>query len=1022
MGPSVGTGSPLEDKDAAEAPPELLHLIEQATITKGYALVVGQPDARLAEALARETDLHVICVPDDSSRVQRERARLLSTTDLYGSRLVVQHIEDTGSLPYAPYFANVVVASGRGAARWGRDIYRVLRPCGGLVYFHQVPRRRVEEILRDSEVPAGEVCSRGGSVHVVRGKLPGAFDWDSEVSCDQRVKWPLELLWFGGPGPARAAGRHECGTPRAANGRYFILGADNTVIAMDAYNGCELWSRQMPAPSEGTEGLPEVFSPQTRALWQGDARPPESIAADDEHVYLRAGSLCYQLDAQTGARQKVMPLKDAPERARRWGRLPARSSEDRADLSPRPHPLTGQESGRPYVRTAGCGGVVASAAADFFRPATLGFYDYVDDSGLRNFGGVRPSCGSTAGPTSLMPALGLLISSEGSVGCSCSYNFQCSLALVPSATGKNEDWAVFPDAADAEGERVQRAALNLAAPGDRRDEEGVLWLGIPRPGFGAAVGVGGAHMKTSLGVPFHMLCETGFEPYRFDSYRVTIAGTARPWVYASGYRGLRRAALDLAVSEPGKTGVSLACEQPPVIDGRLSDPYWNDAAHVSFGGEKAWARIRHDEDNLYIAYERLPRADGGGKDAPAWNGGSVELYITDQQTPRILHFGVSASGARYDGLWNYMFDIPRLDGLTIDGNPDDWQDGGLWLNVFENGRCRVGWDEDGLLLLVESSGKRFGPRDSGGMGFFAVKPGTEAFLQLNVSAGERTYEVHRGPGESVPALEVAQRETEQGYLVEARFPWDHLNITPALGAEVGFPVIFYPGDRLRPRWGEYVARDLKNMCRLRLARQAATPVELDYGDWLRIYTISRANFLLEEDADWNGDWSAVAGADPDALAFEIAIPWDTLTATGFSKNLLQLKFDKSGKVRTPPPAPRWNRGQYEKEYYPPLRLWSPDERAKTYTVRLHFVETGGAAAGERVFDVRLQGETVLGDFDIARAAGGRFRAVVEEFRGISAGNTITLELIPKSDNVTSTTTPLISGIEVELQADAAGRD
>lgn len=82
MGPSVRTGSPLEDKDAAEAPPELLHLIEQATITKGYALVVGQPDARLAEALARETDLHVICVPDDSLRVQRERARLLSTTDL----------------------------------------------------------------------------------------------------------------------------------------------------------------------------------------------------------------------------------------------------------------------------------------------------------------------------------------------------------------------------------------------------------------------------------------------------------------------------------------------------------------------------------------------------------------------------------------------------------------------------------------------------------------------------------------------------------------------------------------------------------------------------------------------------------------------------------------------------------------------------------------------------------------------------------------------------------------------------
>ena len=55
---------------------------------------------------------------------------------------------------------------------------------------------------------------------------------------------------------------------------------------------------------------------------------------------------------------------------------------------------------------------------------------------------------------------------------------------------------------------------------------------------------------------------------------------------------------------------------------------------------------------------------------------------------------------------------------------------------------------------------------------------------------------------------------------------------------------------------------------------------------------------------------------------------------------------------------------------------------RKYTVRLYFAETKETDRGRRVFDVALQGRTVLKGFDIARQAGGPGRAVVKEFKGV----------------------------------------
>jgi len=80
----------------------------------------------------------------------------------------------------------------------------------------------------------------------------------------------------------------------------------------------------------------------------------------------------------------------------------------------------------------------------------------------------------------------------------------------------------------------------------------------------------------------------------------------------------------------------------------------------------------------------------------------------------------------------------------------------------------------------------------------------------------------------------------------------------------------------------------------------------------------------------------------------------------------------------------------------------------TYTVRLHFAETfdGITAPGGRIFDVLLQGREVLRDFDVFKEAGGRNKALVKEFKGVTVRDTLTIGFTQKVNS------PEINALEV----------
>jgi outer membrane protein assembly factor BamB len=63
-----------------------------------------------------------------------------------------------------------------------------------------------------------------------------------------------------------------------------------------------------------------------------------------------------------------------------------------------------------------------------------------------------------------------------------------------------------------------------------------------------------------------------------------------------------------------------------------------------------------------------------------------------------------------------------------------------------------------------------------------------------------------------------------------------------------------------------------------------------------------------------------------------------------------------------------------------FRLIGDGQPEGRYTVRLMFAEPEDLPPGHRVFDVRLQGKTVLQRLDVTAAAGGSRRALVREFR------------------------------------------
>ena len=139
----------------------------------------------------------------------------------------------------------------------------------------------------------------------------------------------------------------------------------------------------------------------------------------------------------------------------------------------REHPLTGEPVEWTWSRNYGCNTPMASEHLLTFRSGAAGYFDLCNDGGTGNFGGFRSSC-----TNNLIVAGGVLTAPDYTRTCTCSYQNQTSLALVPMPDV--ETWTSF--GSQSPKQPVRRLGLNLGAPGDRKADDGTLWLEYPSVG------------------------------------------------------------------------------------------------------------------------------------------------------------------------------------------------------------------------------------------------------------------------------------------------------------------------------------------------------------------------------------------------------------------------------------------------------------------------------------------------------------------------------------------------------------
>lgn len=271
----------------------------------GYCLVLGLNNGRLAYELMRQSNLHVIAVEPDASRVEQLRTKL-EDAGLHATRLTVVQ-KPLDAIPFSNYFANLIVSERHlvtGEMPCSPDsVARFLKPCGGVAIFGQPTEPSLpqsdywtathEWLLRLFQTNEGDLSSTNNWHWLRRGKLPGAGEWthqygdasNTSFANDQRIRDGLSVLWYGDPGPSAMINRHEAaGAPLSTNGRMFIQGTDK-VMAYDAYNGNFLWEYENPGAIRTG-----VFN----------NRETHNLVANDETLFMALGDSCQLLDAATG--------------------------------------------------------------------------------------------------------------------------------------------------------------------------------------------------------------------------------------------------------------------------------------------------------------------------------------------------------------------------------------------------------------------------------------------------------------------------------------------------------------------------------------------------------------------------------------------------------------------------------------------------------------------------------------------------------------------------------------------------
>jgi len=304
---------------------QMTALLNTTENDKGFALIIGASSQQLmrASALAKLSQLKIILVDESASAVADARAKL-DAAGLYGERVSVHHSE-LDSLPYGPFFANLILVEETNHLTHSLDINqrlkqlaRHLRPAGGSLCIHRSNPSSVTDAELETALSSLDLKTESSGVAnnwwlARRGILPGSGDWshqyggadNSSCSQDELVSGELGVLWWGDPGPRPMPDRGPRNpAPISVNGRLYIQG-DRILFGLDAYNGTILWN---------------YFSPEMRRA--NLPRDCSNMIGTHDYLYVAQGRHCLGIEGHTGRRELIFEtFSEGQSPSMDWGYL-----------------------------------------------------------------------------------------------------------------------------------------------------------------------------------------------------------------------------------------------------------------------------------------------------------------------------------------------------------------------------------------------------------------------------------------------------------------------------------------------------------------------------------------------------------------------------------------------------------------------------------------------------------------------------------------------------------------------------
>ena len=301
-------------------------ILRRSGVKRGFCLVVGSENGRLAYELARGSDLKVYGIESDLEKVDASR-NALSKTGLYGHRVTIHHADDA-SIPYSNYFANLIVSdrlllTGELPVEPGL-VARHLKPAGGVICFgrpesdgqQRTSAAAIRDWLRNTQLGNQSTIEEDENwLTLTRTTLPGAGNWSHQyaepgntaASGDKLVEGGLGVLWYGDPGPEMMVDRHQGAVgPLVVNGRMFVQG-ETSLMAYDVYNGLFLW---------------KIDNPDAVRTGVFQNRAPGNLAAGDNLLFHMVRQRVFAHDVATGEVKAIYTLPASVDRdTHQWGYL-----------------------------------------------------------------------------------------------------------------------------------------------------------------------------------------------------------------------------------------------------------------------------------------------------------------------------------------------------------------------------------------------------------------------------------------------------------------------------------------------------------------------------------------------------------------------------------------------------------------------------------------------------------------------------------------------------------------------------